>query len=161
DAAQQQYKDFRQQLESTHTQDLRSATTERQERTWEAQALLEATKSRPRDEMLETEQRLNDIRAELGALESDSTSIMKMRRQWQESAPIDVVAEEPPAGSPGEQSAPNADPVGTAINVANERAAAVREAALALYKQLLPRLFEDEFLLLPFLLTWVAAIILC
>ncbi len=90
DAAQQQYKTLRNDVESAHTQQLRAATTEKQERSWESQAMYEAIKGRPREEQLETEKRLNAIRAELGVLERDATAIMKMRRQGHELPTVDV-----------------------------------------------------------------------
>ena len=61
-----------------------------------------------------------------------------------------------PRNDPARATSPRNDPVEAALAIANERAAAVRDAALALYKQRLPRLFEDEFILLPLLVAWLA-----
>ncbi len=150
DAAQQQYKDLRSSVESTHTQELRSATTEKQERTWEIQSLYEGTKEQPREKMVETEKRLDAIRAELAVLEQDSTAILKMRRQLRDFPPIAMEVSDATSSQDG-------DPVEAALATANQRAAAVRAAALKLYKQWLPKLFEDEFLLVPFLVAWAVA----
>jgi S-DNA-T family DNA segregation ATPase FtsK/SpoIIIE len=157
DTAQSAYKNLRNDLESSHTQKLREATAEKQERTWEIQQLYEGTKERPREEQLETEQRLGAIRSELAVLEQDSTSIMKMRRQWQDFAPLDPQEVAQAAASVGEPAAESNDPVESAVARASHRAAAVRAEALKLYKQWLPKLFEDELLLVPFLVAWAIA----
>jgi len=154
DAAQQQYKQLRHSVESTHARDLQAAANEQKERTWEAQSIYDGSKGRPRERLIETETKLNDTRSELAVLESDSTEIMKMRRQWREFPAIEAAASPDTAVSTLDTN----EAVDAAIAVANERAAAVREAALALYKQRLPRLFEDEFILAPFLLAWLALI---
>ena len=159
DKAQSSTRILRRDVESTSHRSCQ-ATNEKQERSWEVQSVYDATKERPREQMLETEQRLNAIRAELAVLEQDSTAIMKMRRQWREFPPVDSQDVVPDADADAvhaavEPTAPEADPVDAAVAIANARAADGPQAAmLKLYRQWLPKLFEDEFLLVPFLVAW-------
>jgi DNA segregation ATPase FtsK/SpoIIIE, S-DNA-T family len=157
DAAQKQYKGLRHEVESSHAQVLRSAVNEQQESSWETLAVFDAIKGRPRERMLETVRQLRARHAELAVLERDAVAIMKMRRQWQDFAPVEVSTDSVATGRLSDQS--DGDAVETAIRRVDEGTAAVREAVLALYHQRLPRLFESGNLLLPPFIAWLLAIV--
>ena len=58
DAAQSQYKGLRSEVESVHSQALRSAVTEEQEASWETLAVFDAIKAGPRERMTQVVRRL-------------------------------------------------------------------------------------------------------
>ena len=126
----------------------------------------EATKERPREQMLETEQRLNAIRAELAVLEQDATAIMKMRRQWREFPPVDpqdVDCRMPTSRLRSHAAVDPAptDPVDAAVAIANAaRGRRPRGRASSSTSSGCRKLFEDEFLLVPFLVAWAIAAVL-
>jgi energy-coupling factor transporter ATP-binding protein EcfA2 len=159
DAAQQQYKGVRNEVESSHAQVLRSAVTEQQEASWETLTVFDAIKGRPRERMLDAVRQLRASHAELAVLEGDATSIMKMRRQWRAFPAVEAATAGVWTGRLSDQS--ECDPVDAAIARVSERTAAVRDAVLALYRQRLPRLFEDAYLLLPLLAAWLVALVPC
>lgn len=182
DAAQRQYKGLRQEVESEHSRVTEAARGEEQQASWEAMAVFDALRGRPRERFLETVARLKRSSQELAVLEHDATAIMKMRRQWREFPPaVSTTDDQSPAGNSvarrvvmvrpanggkteGErviagEGPPGADTVEQASARVSELIEAVRDAAIALHRQKLPRLFESGYPAVVLLLTWLVAVV--
>ena len=182
-AAQQQYKGLRHGVESEHSRVLEAAHTERQQASWEALTVFDALKGRPREKYLAAVKRLQRSNEELAVLEHDAVEIMKMRRQWREFPPIehDVAGATPRSlnsgtlpqspgnkahrvvlgrGSEGRGFSATSDAgmgdetVEQAIERAGELTSSVRQAAIELQRQKLPRWFEGGTPLGMFALIW-------
>ncbi len=147
-AAQKEYKGLRHGVESELSRVKEAALNEKQQASWEALTVFDALKGRPRERFLATVKRLELNSQELSVLEHDSIEIMQMRRQWREFPAVE-------AASDGELSA--ADNVDQAIERASDLTTAVREAALTLHDQKLPRLFEGGWPFGVFFLLWIVA----
>jgi hypothetical protein len=175
-AAQQQYKGLRHNVESEATRVLEAAHSEQQQASWEAHTVFDALKGRPRERYLETVKQLERANQQLAVLEHDATEIMKMRRQWREFPPVEpssdgrerepnnkaqrVVFANMPMGSGAETGSVAAtEPVEQAIGRVNQLANSLREATLALDRQKLPRWFEGAMPLGVFLFFWFVAIV--
>lgn len=158
-AAQHEYKGLRHEVESSHAKSLQSAETEQQEASWETLAVFDAIKGRPRERMLDAARRIRAKEAELVTLENDALAILAMRRQMTDVAATNTAARR--SGRVSFQSQHDSDPVESALAEVQELTTAVRAAVLALYRQRLPRLFEDTFLLLPPLVSWLLAVVPC
>jgi hypothetical protein len=183
DAAQQQYKGLRQGVESEHSRVTEAARSEQQQASWEALAVFDALRGRPRERYLEVVERLKQSSQELAVLEDDASAIMKMRRQWREFPPPTpneenhsaagvrnsvhrVVMGRPTNGggfADGQRLADDGE-VGTeTVEQVITRVAAligaVREAAISLQRQKLPRLFEGGYPFLVLLLVWLVALV--
>jgi DNA segregation ATPase FtsK/SpoIIIE, S-DNA-T family len=182
-AAQQQYKGLRHGVESEHSRVLEAAHTERQQASWEALTVFDALKGRPREKYLAAVKRLQRSNEELAVLEHDAVEIMKMRRQWREFPAIEnteagatpqarnsgalpqapsskahrVVLGRGQEGGriPGMPDAGTGDEtVEQAIGRAGELTSSVRQAAIELQRQKLPRWFEGGTPLGMFALIW-------
>jgi S-DNA-T family DNA segregation ATPase FtsK/SpoIIIE len=157
DAAQQQYKGLRRDVESEHARVLRAAVSEQQDASWEAQAVFEAIKGRPRERLREAVGRLRASSQQLAVLERDATAIMQMRRQWRDFPQVQV----PPPAERVHFGSPNGggDALDALFADVDQRSAAVRDAAVALYQQRLPRLFEGGAPFGLFLGVWLLAVV--
>src|SRR4051812_18397930 len=144
-AAQQEYKGLRHGVESELSRVREAARNEKQQASWEALTVFDALKGQPRERFLATVKRLERNSQELAVLENDSIEIMRMRRQWREFPAVEASSDgEQLTRSNGSQRAVKGsdDAVEQAIQRANDLTTSVREAALALHDQKLPRLFE-------------------
>jgi DNA segregation ATPase FtsK/SpoIIIE, S-DNA-T family len=149
DAAQKQYKGLRSDVESEHTRVLRAALTEQQETSWETLAVFDAIKGRPRERLLTAMRQLRGSHEQLAVLERDAEAIMKMRRQWREFPPIENgVTENGQAAGQGD-AATQVEPL----------IEGVRAAAIGLYEQRIPRLFEGGNLFGVFFVAWLVVIV--
>ena len=179
DAAQQQYKGLRRGVESEAARVMEAAHSEGQQASWEALTVFDALKGRPRERYLDTIRRLERTNQELAVLEQDAAIIMQMRRQWREFPPAEPSGDgEPAAGKNGAQrvvlgrpansgraswvtQSATADSVEQSMQRADELTTAVREAATALQRQKLSRLFEGGMPLGLFLLMWIVVVAPC
>jgi DNA segregation ATPase FtsK/SpoIIIE, S-DNA-T family len=161
-SAQQEYKGLRQGVESELSRVKEAARSERQQASWETLTVFDALKGRPREKFLATVQRLKQSNQELAVLEHDSIEIMKMRHQWREFPPVEPTENEQIDPNNG-----NSDQTGQedAVEAAIERAAnmttAVRDAAVALHDQKIPRLFEGGTPFGAFVVLWLIAAVPC
>jgi hypothetical protein len=172
DAAQKQYKGLRHGVESEHSRVLEAARSERQEASWEALTVFDALKGRPREKYVATVRRLQRSNEELAVLEHDVVEIMKMRRQWREFPPAEkpnnkahrVVLGHGSDGSrlPATEGATaDDDAVEQTIGRVSEMTSAVRQAAIELQRQLLPRWFEGATPFGMFALLWAILVVPC
>jgi hypothetical protein len=169
DAAQRQYKGLRHGVESEHSRVTEAARSEKQQESWEAMAVFDALKGRPRERYLEAVRRLTASHQQLAVLERDATTIMRMRRQWREFSPPGLQPNDPnsPLHHPVERVAfgrpaeAGGDPVEASLARVAELISAVRDEAVALQQQKLPRLFEGANLLGVFVLSWLIAAAPC
>jgi hypothetical protein len=190
DAAQQQYKGLRHGVESEHSRVLEAAHSERQEASWEALTVFDALKGRPREKYVATVRRLQRSNEELAVLEHDAVEIMKMRRQWREFPPpqhgIDGSSHEPQISGALPQASnskahrvvlgrgPDGDRISVtpeveagddaveqAIGRVSDRTSAVRQAAIALQRQMLPRWFDGATPFGVFALLWAMLAVPC
>ena len=153
--AQKEYKGLRHGVESELSRVKEAARNEKQQASWEALTVFDALKGQPRERFLATVKRLEHNSQELAVLEHDAIEIMQMRRQWREFPAVEASRDgEQLASDNGSQ---RADAVEQAIQRANDLTTAVREAALALHDQKLPRLFEGGWPFGVFLLLWIVA----
>jgi len=141
-----------------------AARNEKQQASWEALTVFDALKGQPRERFLATVKRLEHNSQELTVLENDSVEIMQMRRQWREFPAVEPSSES--QRSPSDNGSLRAgkasgDAVEQAIERANDLTTAVREAALTLRDQKLPRFFEGGWPFGVFFLLWVFAAIPC
>ncbi len=144
-SAQQEYKGLRRGVESEVSRVTEAARSEQQQTSWEALTVFDALKGRPREHFLETVKRLERTNQELAVLEHDAIEIMKMRRQWREFPPVDPSDDgyySERAWSSPTPANRAADPVEQSIDRAIALTSAVRDAAIALQRQKLPRIFE-------------------
>src|SRR5215212_2041432 len=144
-AAQQEYKGLRHGVESELSRVKEAARNEKQQASWEALTVFDALKGQPRERFLATVKRLERSSQELAVLEHDSIEIMQMRRQWREFPAVEASthSELPASGNGSARSVKSTgDAVEQAIQRANDLTTAVREAALALHGQKLPRSLE-------------------
>jgi S-DNA-T family DNA segregation ATPase FtsK/SpoIIIE len=169
-AAQQEYKGLRHGVESELSRVKEAARNEKQQASWEALTVFDALKGQPRERFLATVKRLELNSQELAVLENDAIEIMQMRRQWREFPAVEPSKDgEQQASGNGFQRAGSSstppNPVADRVDQATQRAAeltiAVREAAVALNQQKLPRLFEGGTPFGIFFLLWVVAIVPC
>lgn len=169
-AAQQEYKGLRHGVESELSRVKEAARNEKQQASWEALTVFDALKGQPRERFLATVKHLELNSQELALLEHDAIEIMQMRRQWREFPAVEASKDgEQLASGNGSQRAgssstppnPAADRVDQATQRAAELTTAVREAAVALNQQKLPRLFEGGTPFGIFFLLWVVAIVPC
>jgi hypothetical protein len=151
-AAQQQYKGLRHGVESEAERVKEAAHNEQQQASWEALTVFDALKGRPRERYLETVKRLERSDQEIAVLEHDAAVIMKMRRQWREFPAVSPrddnsahagnnKAHRVVLGRPGSRAAA-VDVVEQALARVDELTNALRDAAIALQRQTLPRWFE-------------------
>jgi hypothetical protein len=149
--AQQEYKGLRDDVELEHNRVLRAAITEQQETSWETLAVFDAIKGRPRERLLAAMHRLRESSERLALLENEAEVILRMRRQWRDWSRNGEATDETMSADAGRQIAdanPNlsVDPNGDAAEESFARidrlTGEVRDAAQALYDQLMPRLFE-------------------
>jgi hypothetical protein len=150
-AAQKEYKGLREGVETELSRVKQAAQSEKQQASWEALTVFDALKGQPRERFQTTVKRLELSSQELTVLERDAIEIMQMRRQWREF----------PAVEPSQ----NGEPAGKSVEQAIERVAeltnTVREAAVALNDQKLPRLFEGGMPFGVFFGLWMVAAIPC
>jgi hypothetical protein len=168
-AAQQEYKGLRHGVESELSRIKEAARSEKQQASWETLTVFDALKGRPRERFLATVQRLNHSNKELAVLERDAIEIMQMRRQWREFPPVETASEPETStssnGSERADSSPSATNNGDSVEQAIARAAeltrAVRDAAVALNRQIFPRLFEGGMPFGVFFAMWTLAAVPC
>jgi hypothetical protein len=146
-AAQKEYKGLREGVESELLRTKEAARNEKQQASWETLTVFDALKGRPRERFLATVQGLERQNQELSVLERDAVEIMQSRRQWREFPPVAPSADgERFAAGNGAQRGGAASAAGDRVEQAIERAteltAAVRAAAIALNRQVLPRMFD-------------------
>jgi S-DNA-T family DNA segregation ATPase FtsK/SpoIIIE len=163
-AAQKEYKGLRHGVESELSRVKEAARNEKQQASWEALTVFDALKGQPRERFLATVKRLERNSQELIVLEHDAIEIMQMRRQWREFPAVQSSSDGESSvsenGSPRDGKA-SSDAVEQAIQRANDLTTAVREAAVALHDQKLPRLFEGGLPFGVFFLLWVIAAVPC
>ncbi|HVT30831.1 MAG TPA: FtsK/SpoIIIE domain-containing protein [Lacipirellulaceae bacterium] len=165
-AAQKEYKGLRQGVESELSRVKEAARNEKQQASWEALTVFDALKGRPRERFLATVKRLERTNQELAVLERDSIEIMQMRRQWREFPQVEPTSKgEAVSGSKAQDGTSTAASVDGAVESAIERAdeltSAVRDAAIALNQQKLPRLFEGGTPFGVFFVVWLIAALAC
>src|SRR6188472_4200465 len=163
-AAQKEYKGLRHGVESELSRVKEAARNEKQQASWEALTVFEALKGQPRERFLETVKGLELSSQELAVLETDSIEIMQMRQQWREFPAVEPSpdSEQSVSGNgPWRELKPKGDEVDRAIARANDLTLAVREAALALHDQKLPRFFEGGRPFGVFFILWIVAAIPC
>src|SRR3954469_6071328 len=163
-AAQEEYKGLRHGVESELSRVKEAARNEKQQASWEALTVFDALKGQPRERFLATVKRLERNSQELAVLEHDSVEIMQMRRQWREFPAVEASRDgEPSASDNGSPATVRAagDAVEQAIERANGLTTAVREAAVALHDQKLPRLFEGGMPFGAFFILWIVAAVPC
>ncbi|MEX2315893.1 MAG: hypothetical protein WD669_01990, partial [Pirellulales bacterium] len=166
DEAQKQYKGLRHGVESEHSRVTEAARSEQQQASWESMAVFDALRGRPRERFLETVESLKRSSQELAVLEHDASEIMKMRRQRSDlSPPANSEAHEPAAnhkahrvvmGRAANGPAAKSESVEEALARVGESINAVRGAAVALHRQMLPRLFEGGYWFGVLLVVWIA-----
>ena len=159
-AAQQEYKGLRHGVESELSRVKEAARNEKQNASWEALTVFDALKGQPRERFLATVKRLERSSQELAVLEHDAIEIMQMRRQWREFPAVEAPrdGEQVVSGNGAQRTGKGAgDEVDQAIQRANDLTTAVRDAALALHDQKLPRLFEGGMPFGIFFLLWIVA----
>jgi DNA segregation ATPase FtsK/SpoIIIE, S-DNA-T family len=158
-AAQKEYKGLRHGVESELSRVKEAALNEKQQASWETLTVFDALKGRPRERFQAAVKLLERSNQELAVLERDSVEIMQMRRQWREFPAVDPSNDDPPLTSD------NGSPQGDSVETATQRAAQlitdVREAAIALNRQMLPRLFEGATPFGVFFALWVIAAVPC
>ncbi len=161
-AAQKEYKGLRHGVESELSRVKEAARNEKQQASWEALTVFDALKGQPRERFLATVKRLDRNSQELTVLEHDSIEIMRMRRQWREFPAVEASSDgEQYASDNGSLRSGSDNAVEQAIQRANDLTTAVRDAALALHNQKLPRLFEGGWPLGVFFLLWIVAAVPC
>lgn len=169
-AAQREYKGLRQGVESELSRVRDAANSEKQLASWETLTVFDALKGQPRERFQATVKRLERNNQELAVLERDAIEIMQTRRQWREFPPVEPSADGKEASNgqgagrvdlSGPAANSSVDPVEQAIERAAELTNAVREAAVALNRQLLPRLFDGATPFGVFFLLWGACAVPC
>ncbi len=159
-AAQEEYKGLRHGVESELSRVREAARNEKQQASWEALTVFDALKGRPQERFRATVKRLEQSNQELAVLERDSIEIMQLRRQWREFPAVqpsgDAEQFDGSKGTPSDRESAG-DAVERTIERANELTAAIREAAVALNDQKLPRLFEGGWPFGIFVLLWMLA----
>ncbi len=179
-AAQQEYKGLRHGVETELSRVKEAAHSEKEQASWETLTVFDALKGQPRERFLATVKRLDRQNQELAVLERDAVEIMQMRRQWREFPAVAASsdAESKSFTNGRERVGPSSGPVGNGVEddparlgsgdrveAAIERAAdltsAVREAAIALHRQKLPRLFEGGTPVGVFFALWAIAAVPC
>ena len=169
-AAQKEYKGLRQGVESELSRIKEAARNEKQQASWETLTVFDALKGRPRERFLTTVKRLERSSQELAVLERDAVEIMQTRRQWREFPPVEPSADATQfasgngaqrGGASSSATNPTADPVEQAIAHASDLTTAVRDAAIALNRQVLPKLFDGAMPFGVFFAMWTAAAVPC
>jgi hypothetical protein len=155
-AAQKEYKGLREGVETELSRVKQAAQSEKQQASWEALTVFDALKGQPRERFQATVKRLELNSQELAVLERDAIEIMKMRRQWR-----DVPAVEPSRNGEGQIDKGAVDAVEQALQCVTQLTDSVREAAVALNDQKLPRLFEGGMPFGAFFVLWIVAAIPC
>lgn len=155
-AAQKAYKGLREGVETELSRVKQAAQSEKQQASWEALTVFDALKGQPRERFQATVKQLELSSQELAVLERDAVEIMNMRRQWRE-----FPAVEPSQNGNGQIDKAAGDGVESAMQRVKELTNAVREAAIALNDQKLPRLFEGGMPFGVFLALWIVAAIPC
>ncbi|HEX5472256.1 MAG TPA: FtsK/SpoIIIE domain-containing protein [Lacipirellulaceae bacterium] len=167
-AAQKEYKGLRHGVESELSRVKEAARSEKQQASWETLTVFDALKGRPRERFLATVKRLEHSNQELAVLERDAVEIMQLRRQWREFPPLESSRDGHAAadenGRAQEESSAErdgGDPVERAIGHVMRMTSAVREEAIGLHRQKLPRLFEGGTPFGILFMIWLAAVVPC
>jgi S-DNA-T family DNA segregation ATPase FtsK/SpoIIIE len=169
-AAQQEYKGLRHGVESELSRVKEAALNEKKQVSWETLTVFDALKGQPRERFLVTVKRLEFNNQELAVLERDAVEIMQMRQQWREFPAVEPSGDgeqftsdngSQQAGSSSTPTNNAADSVEQAIQRAADLTSAVRDAAVALHRQKLPRLFEGGTPFGVFFALWALAVVPC
>jgi DNA segregation ATPase FtsK/SpoIIIE, S-DNA-T family len=169
-SAQKEYKGLRHGVESELSRVRDAAHSEKQLASWETLTVFDALKGQPRERFEATVKRLDRSNQELAVLERDAVEIMQTRRQWREFPPVEPSSDGNGAANgkgaqrvnlSGQPANPSVDPVEQAILRATELTNAVRDAAIALNHQMLPRMFDGATPFGVFFLLWVALAVPC